>query len=192
MTKKVPPSQLLYKGMLENGLTRYQRPGWGLPTGRRPGLWMPKVTPKLCISGYHACTLEQLPEWIAPAIYVVEVRGENVADHNKSAWEQARLVRRIDGWGMAEMVEWAKKCAAHIGSAAYAADAATYAAAARVAAARVATYAADTYAADAATYATYAASAARAAAAVAYAASRAADAAEQAWQVNLLREMLGV
>ncbi len=159
-------SELLYKGMLENGHTRYNRAGWSLPIGTRPGKWMPKIDRLvMCESGYHVCTIDQLPMWIAPAIYVVEVRGEKVEDNKKSAWQQARLVRRLGGWGMAEMVEWAETCAgrvAHLRSDANAANA-------RAAAAASASAAAANARAAAAAYAI-----------------------ERQWQVDLLRRMLNI
>ncbi len=155
-----------FKAMLENGLTRYERPGWYLPKGSRPGKWMPKIaTLELCASGYHVCTVDQLREWIAPAIYVVEVRVEHVEDRSKSAWQQARLVRRVEGWGMDQMVEWAKRCAghvAHLRNATYAVNAVTYAA-----------------------YATYAAASNAAKAA-------ATTSAEKQWQTDLLKTMLNL
>ncbi len=214
-TEKEP--KLYYKGMLEDGRTRYGRSGWNMPKGKRPGVWMPKVKPVICSQGYHVCTIDQLRQFISPAIYVVEVRGKNHSDKDdtKSVWEQARLIRRIEGWDMDSMLEWAKKCADRphptTYAAAYAADAACAAA-----------YAAD--AARAAAYATYAAAhsaidAVHSAARAANRAARSVDAAtnaavcaanaaayaarstpydnsvissEVAYQTNLLKEMLGV
>jgi hypothetical protein len=167
------PPTVYYKGMLEDGLTKYGRPGWHLPKGSRPGKWMPKVEVRMCDSGYHVCTIDQLRTWIAPAIYVVEVRGDHVEDMSKSAWAQARLVRRIEGWGIAEMVEWAQRCAGHVNNLKNAFYAATYASGAAAYASSAPTAAAS-----------YAASAATAAASAATA--------ECQWQTGLLISMLQI
>jgi hypothetical protein len=55
---------------------------------------MPRVAdPECCYRGYHVCTIGQILEWAAPRIFVVETRGECDRDYNKTAWQQARLVR---------------------------------------------------------------------------------------------------
>lgn len=206
--------QLYFKGMLENGQTRYGRKGWLLPEGRKYGAWMPKVDNiVMCVRGYHVCTLDQLPLWIGPAIYVVEVRGRSIEEKKKSVWSEARLIRRIRGWDMESMVTWAKRCAEHVPSSTYAATYATYTAAyaatyaatyathanakATSAAAKATSAAATAAAAYATSTSTYAAIYAASATHTAYAAYGAADtaadtahAAECAWQVDLLRAML--
>jgi hypothetical protein len=51
-----------------------------------------------CVSGIHACTVEQLPYWLAPELWEVELDGEIVSQARKLVAARARLVRRHDGW----------------------------------------------------------------------------------------------
>ena len=83
-----------------------------LPNGKHPGKWLPKVTPVLCVSGYHYCTdpLGCLTHY-GPDLYEVEVRGEVVTGDDKSAAEQIRLMRRIEGWNDENLRLFAVDCA---------------------------------------------------------------------------------
>ena len=84
-----------------------------LPT-KRPGKWLPKVTPILCRSGYHVCAeLEQLVRHLGEDIYEVEVRGESDRGDDKSAHEQMRLLRRVyaDTWTPETQRLFAADCA---------------------------------------------------------------------------------
>lgn len=69
---------------------------WSLPKGSRPGRWMPAVKdPVLCRRGYHVVQLPHLlTEWMGPAIFTVEVRGQTRTGHDKVVAEQARLLAR--------------------------------------------------------------------------------------------------
>ena len=83
-----------------------------LPKGKRPGKWLPKVTPELCESGYHYCTdpLYCLSHY-GPDLYEVEVRGKVVSGGDKCAAEQMRLVRRVDCWTDENLRLFAVDCA---------------------------------------------------------------------------------
>ena len=91
-------SEIMWKTM--NGTHgSYGHGEWYLPVGKRPGKWMPKVKPALCVSGYHVCRdLSEVLMHPGPELYEAEVRGEHVDGDNKSAWEQARLIRRVPEW----------------------------------------------------------------------------------------------
>ena len=70
-----------------------------LPRGKRPGKWLPKVNPAICRSGYHVCRdLSEVLAHIGPDLYLVEARGQCVNGDNKAAYEQIRLLRRVDTW----------------------------------------------------------------------------------------------
>jgi hypothetical protein len=72
---------------------------WNLPHGKRPGKWMPAVKDiALCERGYHICNTDQLVQWLGPAIYEVEYRGEIIESPYKCVAEQARLIRKFDTW----------------------------------------------------------------------------------------------
>jgi hypothetical protein len=85
---------------------------WFLPHGKRPGKWMPAIpNPVPCERGYHVVTLEQLPKWLGPAIFEVEVRGASVRRDDKSVHEQARLLRRVEMWNERTARLFAVDCA---------------------------------------------------------------------------------
>jgi len=86
-----------------------------LPKGKRPGKWLPKVTPVLCESGYHVCRdLSEVLTHAGPELYEVEVRGTCVEGKDKAAWEQARLVKRVPEWDQRTMRLWAIDCARRV------------------------------------------------------------------------------
>ena len=87
---------------------------WFLPKEKGPGEWMPAVKPVLCESGYHFVTLDQLPKWIGPTIYEVEVRGEVLSAQDKGVATQARLIRRLDTWNEKTLRLFAADCAEHV------------------------------------------------------------------------------
>ena len=89
-----------YKVLYEDGTAFHGGKGsWFLPKGSRPGRWMPKIEHlKPCRSGYHVCEPRDLLEWIGPAIFEVEVRGKTIRAENKTVVQQARLIRRCNGW----------------------------------------------------------------------------------------------
>ena len=90
---------MLYKVLNEDG-TPYHggKAKWHLPSGR-PGKWMPPIKDiEPCARGYHVVTIEQLPHWIGPALFEVEVRGERIDREDKSVVSEARLIRRVTTW----------------------------------------------------------------------------------------------
>ena len=71
---------------------------WGLPKGR-PGRWH-QVSGELipCENGLHLCREKDLLDWLGPAIFLAEARGERIEETDKVVVREARLVRRIDTW----------------------------------------------------------------------------------------------
>jgi immunity protein 5 of polymorphic toxin system len=212
-----------YKVLATDGVSPYHGGSgkWSVPNGKKAGKWMPAIKDvALCSRGYHVVTLEQLPNWIGPTLYEVEIRGEVIAGDDKSVAEQARLIRKVDTWNDKTLRLFAADCAEHVlelyeksypddkrpRNAIQAArdfanglidkDAANAAANAAYAAANAAAYAAYA-AANAAAYAANAANAAANAAYAAYAANAtyatyAANAAERKWQLARLKYYLEI
>ena len=70
-----------------------------LPKGGKPGKWLPKVESVImCETGYHVCKKKDLLEWRNENLYIVDVRGEMVEGNDKSAFQQMRFVKRLNGW----------------------------------------------------------------------------------------------
>jgi hypothetical protein len=89
---------------------------WLLPKNGLPGEWMPVVAdPKACYRGYHLVTGERLLRWIGPALWVAEGRGKcDSSEADKLCFEQARLVRRVEGWNERTQRVFACDCAERV------------------------------------------------------------------------------
>ena len=106
-----------YKVLAVDGVSpQYGGSGkWFVPKGGRVGKWMPAIKDiSSCSRGYHFVTLEQLPRWIGPTLYEVEVRGQIIHESDKSVAEQARLVRRIETWNNKTLRLYAADCAERV------------------------------------------------------------------------------
>ena len=90
-------------------------PAWFLPTGNRPGKWMPPIKGELvaCENGYHLCRLKDMPRWLGPAIYEAEYRGDSIKGGGKVVVRQARLISRT-AWDETGAQLFAADCAEHV------------------------------------------------------------------------------
>jgi len=106
----------LYKVLGHDGALHHGGTGtWHQPHGKRPGKWMPTITPVVpCLSGYHLCTIDQLVGWLGPVIWVAEGRGEHVDHGDKHVFAQARLLHRLDTWDERTARLFAADCAEHV------------------------------------------------------------------------------
>jgi hypothetical protein len=103
----------LYKVLNEDGSAFHGGTGgWHLPTGKRPGKWMPAVPVDPCQSGYHLCDgTADLMHWLGPTIWIAEGRGEAQRSENKIVYAEARLVTRCDHWNERTARLFAAACA---------------------------------------------------------------------------------
>ena len=71
-----------------------QELSWPLPHGKRPGQWLPTVKGDLVAyeNGYEVYTPKQLLQYLAPAIWQVEVRGELLATSKVTMVREARII----------------------------------------------------------------------------------------------------
>ena len=85
---------------------------WPLPSGARPGKFL-TVDGKIaaCHRGLHFCREDQLVEWLGPAIWVFEPRGEIVDVGNKLVCGKGRLVSHCSGWNERTARLFAVDCA---------------------------------------------------------------------------------
>ena len=176
----------LYKCLLPDRTT----PDAHVPWPVRARQWTPPATPVLCESGWHLATESGLSQHLRVGeLWTAEGRGECVAEVDKVACEQARLVRLVGIVTLGHIVQLASDYAGHVAHLHGDVDAADDALAADHAAsaahwAAVASDVAVARAADAR------AAAARAADAAYYAAD-AAYAAERRWQHDRILEVVG-
>ena len=107
---------MYYKVLREDGSPFHGGTGkWNLPDGNTPGKWMPHIDKLVpCSSGYHLCREQDLVEWLGPAIFEAEYRGEIVDCDNKIVVSEARLIRRLDAWNERTARLFACDCAERV------------------------------------------------------------------------------
>ncbi len=106
---------ILYKVLNKDGSARMGTGKWLLPSHGHPGKWMPQIEGIVapCQNGYHLCRPDDLIEWLGPATYVAETRGEMVKSDNKIIVREARLIRRLQ-WSERMARLFAADCAEHV------------------------------------------------------------------------------
>jgi hypothetical protein len=88
---------------------------WFIPKGKRMGKWMPAIKNiRPCARGYHFVNIEQLPQWLGPTLYEIEVRGQIIHQADKSVAEQARLIRKVETWNDKTLRLYAADCAERV------------------------------------------------------------------------------
>jgi hypothetical protein len=99
-----------FKFLAEGGVGVFSRFSWPLPDGG-PGDWVASE-PATCQTGVHACRRPDLPYWVAPALYEIELE-EPVAEASiKVVAGRGRLVHRIDEWNAETSREYSRRCIA--------------------------------------------------------------------------------
>lgn len=98
-------NERLYKALNEDGTPCHGGIGaWNLPVKREgdwiPGKWMPPISGELapCKNGYHLCRVGDLKDWLGPAIFEAECRGEQINANDKVVVSEARLLRQLTNW----------------------------------------------------------------------------------------------
>jgi hypothetical protein len=102
---------LAYKFTRPGGQGAFTGFHWPLPQIGEPGDWVRAQTAEVCVAGIHACRAEQLPHWLGPELWVIELSGEVTESPYKLVALAGRLVSRVRGWPSAER-GFAEACAA--------------------------------------------------------------------------------
>jgi hypothetical protein len=101
-----------YKFLTEEGVGVFSRFAWPLPNGG-PGAWVEsEVEP--CRAGIHACRADDLPYWVAPVLYEVELDGTVEELAVKVVAPRGRLLRRVESWDPGTQEEYAETCLARV------------------------------------------------------------------------------
>lgn len=105
--------------VLSDGRSEFTGSRWPLPVGESPGEWLhADGPPQLCVNGIHACTADQLPQWLGAEVWEVELAGEIVTTEAALVASRARLVRRVARWDAESQKRFARDCAARAAAAA--------------------------------------------------------------------------
>jgi hypothetical protein len=100
---------IAYKFLRPDGTGVFSGFDWPLP-GEGPGDWV-QADPEPCRSGVHACSAAQLPLWIGPVLYEVELDGAVVDAGMKLVAPRGRLTRRVDAWDGEARDAYTRMCA---------------------------------------------------------------------------------
>jgi hypothetical protein len=65
----------------------------------------------LCRNGVHACRVEQLPHWLGPELWVVQLDGQVVEFDDVLVSSRARLVESVQWWSSEGRAAFARDCA---------------------------------------------------------------------------------
>jgi hypothetical protein len=96
---------IAYKFLSDDAVGTFSRYRWPI------GEWVEaEVDP--CLSGVHACRPGDLPYWIGPELYEVELDGEVLEQSLKVVAARGRLTRRIDAWNDETREAYSQLCIA--------------------------------------------------------------------------------
>jgi hypothetical protein len=81
-----------YKFLEEGAVSPFAGFHWGI------GEWVEATSADVCRRGIHACRIGDLPFWLGPELWEIELDGEVVDHGRKVVAPRGRLTRRIEGW----------------------------------------------------------------------------------------------
>jgi hypothetical protein len=100
-----------YKVLIDgrSGFTGWR---WPLPDDGVPGEWvLASGAPELCVSGIHACTVHQLPQWLGEQLWTIELAGEIVQTDAALVAAKGRLLARVEAWSATARTAFGEDCA---------------------------------------------------------------------------------
>jgi hypothetical protein len=100
---------IAYKFLGPDGTSAFTGFRWNLLNGE-PGPWV-ETRPDPCRSGVHACRLADMPFWVGPTLYQIELAGEIVEGRSKLVASRGRLLRRIEAWDESVRDVYTRMCA---------------------------------------------------------------------------------
>jgi hypothetical protein len=103
-----------YKVLDRGRLSPFTRFGW--PEGE----WVEAEAVEPCRSGIHACRPRDLPYWLGPELWEIELDGDVVEQERKVVARRGRLVRKLAEWDTGLLRAFTASCRAetkrHVGS----------------------------------------------------------------------------
>jgi hypothetical protein len=101
-----------YKFLTAECLGVFSHFAWPLP-GEEPGAWIGDAV-EPCRMGIHACRRTDLPYWVAPTLFEIELDG-SVDEHAlKVVAPRGRLIRRIVTWNTTSQEAYGQMCLSRI------------------------------------------------------------------------------
>jgi hypothetical protein len=95
---------IAYKFLRDGGVAPYTGFRWPLEE------WVEAAGADPCREGIHACAVRDLPIWMGPELWEIELGGEVVAHGRKLVAPRGRLVRRLGAWNDALIRDFGREC----------------------------------------------------------------------------------
>ena len=100
-----------YKFLTGDGSGRFSDFRWPRPEGEEPGAWVDSSGElEECRRGVHACTPEQMLNWLDDELWEIELGGKILQHEAKLVGERGRLVSRVHGWNARTAQEFTEAC----------------------------------------------------------------------------------
>ena len=100
-----------YKFLTADCLGVFSRFAWPLPD-EGPGAWIEDAV-EPCRVGVHACRPADLPYWVAPALFEIELDGPLDEHALKVVAPRGRLIRRVTAWNEEAQEAYGQMCFSH-------------------------------------------------------------------------------
>jgi hypothetical protein len=99
---------LALKFLREGGVGPFSYFQWPKPGPSGPAAW---VEPQPGDRGIFACDVDNLIDWLAPELWIIELDGEVVVEGTKLIAPRGRLVRRVEAWTREKESAFGRACA---------------------------------------------------------------------------------
>jgi hypothetical protein len=96
----------LYKVLDAGGVAPFTRFAW------REGEWVEAETVHPCRSGIHACRVRDLPYWLGPELWEIELDGDVTEQQRKVVARRGRVLRRVPEWNLELLRAFTASCRA--------------------------------------------------------------------------------
>jgi hypothetical protein len=73
--------------------------------------WVAADSVEPCRGGIHACRVRDLPIWMGPELWEIELDGEIIEQERKLVAGRGRLLRRVPGWNEELLEGFGRFCA---------------------------------------------------------------------------------
>jgi hypothetical protein len=100
---------IAYKFLREDGRSIFT--GFRWEPGGEAGGWVDAGRAVPCRSGVHACRAADLPLWVGPNLFEVELGGKIVEGRDKLTAPRGRLLGRVDAWNDQVRDAYTRMCA---------------------------------------------------------------------------------
>lgn len=100
------------KFLTDDGVARFSNFRWPRPEAGEPAIWVDADGElEACRHGVHACTREQMLDWLDDELWEIELAGRIIDEGDLVVADRGRLLRRAHGWDAVSAQQFADACA---------------------------------------------------------------------------------